>query len=274
MIRAALVLIALGAPIAARADRTDQCIAESETGQRLLLTRHFVEARAHLVACGRVECPAAVTRDCIERLHQAEASVASVVVGAQRAGGGDVRDARVFIDDDPTPHACTGEALWLDPGRHRFRVQAPDGTTVTRELGVAEGARLTQVIATFESPAAEAAPVEATRPRRTWAVITGAVGVGALAAGAAFGLVARSRQADERDACASTTDCRDPGAAQRAFHSAQRFGNASTAAVVAGGVLVAAGAVLWLTAPTSGPRTALAPAFAPHQAGLAVLRAF
>jgi hypothetical protein len=269
--RAAIVLALIGATSVARADRTDQCIAESETGQRLLLTRRFVEARAHLVACGRAECPAAVTRDCIERLRQAEASMASVVVGAQRAGGGDVHDARVLIDADPTPHACTGEALWLDPGRHRFRIQAPDGSEVTREVGLAEGARLIQVIATFEAPG-DAAP-EA-HPRKTWAVISGAIGLGALAAGTAFGFVARSRQADEHSACATTHDCPDQAASLRAFHSASRFGNASTAAFVVGGVLVATGAVLWLTAPTSATRTALAPAFAPHQAGLAVQRAF
>jgi hypothetical protein len=264
---------------AARADRTlDQCIKESETGQRLLLTRHFVEARTHFVACGRAECPTAVTRDCIERLHQAEASMASVVATAQLTTGADLSDAKVTVDDDADSRAC-GEALWLDPGPHHFRFTRGDGTTVERDVTIAEGARLERVIGQFAAPAGVAAaptePAAAPRSRKPLAVVLAVGGALALGAGSAFGLVASSHHSSEATECPSATNCPDFAAAQHDYDTARHYSTASTIAFVAGGALIAAGVVLWLTSP-SGERAgvALAPAFTAHQGGLSLQRAF
>lgn len=242
---ALLALAALAPP--ARADTTDRCIAESETGQRLVLTRHFVDARAHLIACGRADCPTAISADCIERLHQAEASAATIVlVGAP----GD----RAFVDDAAAP---LGEAVWLDPGVHRIRFERGDQretTTVT----VAEGARLQRIAAAFPAPRRSHVPLGL--------AIAGGV---ALAGAGAFGLVARSYRDDERSACASPTSCNDYAAAQHAYDSASSYATASTVAVIAGGALLAAAAAWWWRG-----TSAVTPVVGPHEGGVAFMRAF
>ncbi|HEY0194755.1 MAG TPA: hypothetical protein VGC42_26765 [Kofleriaceae bacterium] len=249
MIRLALVAAWL-APALAHADATDRCIAESEQGQRLVLQRKFVEAEPHLVACGRAGCPVAVGRDCIERLKQAEASAASVVLAARR-GDGDAPGARVAIDDRAA-EPVSGDAVWIDPGPHRFRFEA-GGARVVRDVTVEEGARLVRIAVSFDAP--DAAPPS----RRPLAVTLGAVGLAGVAGGLVFGLVASARQSHEQAACPSATDCPDRAAAQRDYDSARHFATASTLALLAGGALIATGAVLWLTSPPRRPGLALAP---------------
>jgi hypothetical protein len=247
----AVVVVALLATRAG-ADPTDRCISESETGQRLVLTRRFVEAREHLIACGRAACPTAVSTDCIDRLAQAEASAATVVVSAEGA-------VRAFIDDIAVP---LGEAVWIDPGAHRVRFErGPD--TITANPIVAEGARLQRITATFAAPAA----VVEHRPRAPIAVaVAGGI---AVVAGGVLGLVARSRRDDEQSACASPSTCADQGAAQRAYDSASHYATASTITFAVGAALLAGAAVWWWRG-----ATVIAPAAGPHDVGVALVRAF
>ena len=247
----------------ASADPTDRCIAESETGQRLVLTRHFVEARDHLVACGRAECPAAVSRDCIDRLHQAEASTASVVLVAQLADGTAVHEVNAFVDDRP---AQLGEALWLDPGAHRVRFEHA-GARVAVDATVSEGVRLQRITGTFVIAIASASA-----PRRSRGpIVVGASGVALLAAGSALGLVSRSHHGAELAECASPTTCADHAAAQRDYDAATRYATASTITFVVGGALVAAATLWWVAA---RPHDTLVPTADGHEVGLAYLRAF
>jgi hypothetical protein len=251
------VLVTCVTCVTASADPTDRCIADSETGQRLVLTRHFVEARDHLVACGRVECPAAVSRDCIDRLHQAEASTASVVLVAQLSDGSAVHDATAFVDDRPTP---LGEAVWLDPGAHRVRFEHA-GERVAVDSTIAEGVRLQRITGTFT--------IAARRSRGP--LVAGASGIALLAAGTALGLLSRSHHSAEHAECASPTSCSDHAAAQRDYDAATRDATASTITFVAGGVLVAAATLWWVAA---RPHDTLVPTADGHEVGLAYLRAF
>jgi hypothetical protein len=279
---AALVMLAAVTPAAAdptAANRTDRCIAESELGQRLLLTRKFVAARPHLIACGNASCPDAVSRDCIKQLERAEASAASVVLSAELTPADDLASVRVFVDDETTGRSLTGEALWLDPGHHRFRFEHGGSAPITRELLVEEGARLVRVTATFgtSEPRVEDGGGPARTPHHH--VLAGSLVVGgvvAAAAGTAFGLLARSRRADEQRDCASATSCVDYAAAQRDYTDAGHYATASTIAFVAGGVLVTAGVIVWFAATTTEKRggVAVVPVLSPNQAGLTLQKAF
>lgn len=247
----AVVLVAL---LATRvvADPTDRCISESETGQRLVLTRHFVEAREHLIACGGAACPTAVSADCIDRLHQAEASAATVVLSAEGA-------VRAFIDDVAAP---LGEAVWIDPGAHRVRFERGRDTVIANPI-VAEGARLQRITATFAPPAA----VVEHHPRAPVALaVAGGVSV---VAGGVLGLVAHSRRDDEQRACASPSACADHDAAQRAYASANHYATASTITFAAAAALLAGAAVWWWRG-----ATVIQPAVGPHDVGVAFVRAF
>jgi hypothetical protein len=249
--------VALVALLATRAvaDPTDRCISESETGQRLVLTRHFVEARQHLIACGGAACPTAVSADCIERLHQAEASAATVVVSAEGA-------ERAFIDASAAP---LGEAVWIDPGAHRVRFERGQDIVTANPI-VAEGARLQRITAAFAASAASAAVV-VDHPRAPIALaIAGGLSV---VAGGVLGLVARSRRDDEQAACASPSACADHDAAQRAYDSASHYATASTITFAAGAALLAGAAVWWWRG-----ATVIQPAVGPHDVGVAFVRAF
>jgi len=247
---------------AATADTTDECIAESEAGQRLLLAHRVVEARSHLVACGRAQCPSVVLRDCAERLRQAEASVASVLLVARRPDGTDATDVRVFIDQSPTPYVPTGEAIDIDPGPHTFRFVVPGAAPVVRQATVEEGVRLQRVIAELGPPGSarrepQAAPAPAPAPLRSVALTLGAIGVLGLGTGAVLGLMAMASGSDEKRACPAA-GCSGYATAMSDYTAATRSATASTVAFAVGGALLSAGVVLWLTAPPSKTSTSAA----------------
>ena len=89
-----------------------------------------------------------------------------------------------------------------------------------------------------------------------------------LAIGAAFGIAAiNQNNASYANGCVNN-QCPPDGLSAR--HSAQDDATASTVAFVAGGVLAAAGVVLVLVAPTSGPsrgRLELGPLVGQNSAG-------
>ncbi len=88
--------------------------------------------------------------------------------------------------------------------------------------------------------------------QRTLAVVAGIAGVAALGVGGAFGLVSMGKKSDADKRCDATNACDDAGLALR--HDAINSGNIGTIGFVAGGALVAAGVVLWVTAPSSAKR--------------------
>ena len=233
----------------ALADATDECIGESEAGQKLLFARRFVESRPHLIACGRAQCPAMVIRDCAERLRQAEASAASVVLSARLPDGSEAPDVSVFVDESRGATRPTGEALSIDPGPHRFRFEGPGGAEVVQQVTVPEGARLQSVTATF-APAREAAAASSSHPRKTAGVAVGAAGLAGVVTGGVLVGVATSSASSEKQACA-TSHCGQTqyNAALGDYHSAIGAATASTVAFAAGGVLLATGVALWLSAP-------------------------
>lgn len=109
-----------------------------------------------------------------------------------------------------------------------------------------------------EPPAEEPRPFWSTQ--RTLAVVAGAAGVVGVGIGTAFGVVSMGKGSDaEADGhCDAANVCDDVGLGLR--RDAISAGNVSTIAFVAGGVLLAGGAVLWFTAPkASSTRVGLAP---------------
>ncbi len=262
----------------AAADAADQCIAESETGQRLLLGRHFVASRPHLVACGRAACPPAVVHDCVERLQQAEASLATVLPLAKRADGSTEERASVVVDEAGRPSRIDGVAIDVDPGPHTFRFVLPGAGDVTLRVLVVEGARRQEVIATF--PGNEAAPPGPSRAEpasstgRTLSYVLGGAGIAGLAAGAILAGLAAVYQSKELAACGGAVSrCGNLGPAGDDYQTAGTLADASTASLVAGGALLGAGVVLWLIAPAARP-SPLGLVLLPGRAGLSVRAEF
>lgn len=88
------------------------------------------------------------------------------------------------------------------------------------------------------------------------------LGGGAALAGALVaGLAAQGKYSDAKEACGGATQCGDPMAfarGQALVDQARTRGNIATALTIGGGAFVAAGLVLWLTAPTE-ERIAITP---------------
>ncbi len=102
-------------------------------------------------------------------------------------------------------------------------------------------------------------------PYRPVAVVAGAVGVVGLGVGTALGISALSKKSD----AACNGDACPTDAQTNLLLSAKNTGNVSTIFIVAGGVLVAGGVVLWILKPSEHKTEArLAPTFGPDGLGL------
>lgn len=177
----------------------------------------------------------------------------------------------VQLDDRPLPAAALGSDLPVDPGAHVVTAKAPGKRAFRGELRIPDEAKVLIVdvppleddVVPVPAPRADAPlPIEPAPPvepaparddasgERPWQkpVALGAGGLGAVAlgVGAAFGLAASASWSDAQPACPGNV-CSEEGRAR--WDDARGQATASTAFFVTGAVLVAAGAVLYFTAP-------------------------
>jgi hypothetical protein len=94
------------------------------------------------------------------------------------------------------------------------------------------------------------------RTQRVLGVTVASVGVVGVIVGAVFGVISMSHKSEAEPYCVGDECTEQQGV--DAKHAAVVTGNLSTISFVVGGVLVAGGAVLWLTAPKtqSAPQSA------------------
>jgi hypothetical protein len=88
--------------------------------------------------------------------------------------------------------------------------------------------------------------------QKTLAIVGGGVGVVGVALGAWFGAFAASSQSKEKSDCGAGA-CNDPRQATEDYNTARTDALVSTIAFVMGGAALAAGGVLWFTAPADHP---------------------
>lgn len=173
--------------------------------------------------------------------------------------------------------ARVGEAQWgtplpIDPGEHPFEARAPGKQTWSKVVPVkGDGATVDVTIPALADeddvaavPAATTAPAPVPAPdptrddqsdpsgrrtRLTWAVIAGGVGLVATGVGVVFAASASSKWSDAEKACPDNlcTSSADLTSGKDAGSSA----DLATVFFVLGGVGLAAGAVLWFTAPSA-----------------------
>jgi hypothetical protein len=190
----------------------------------------------------------------------------------------------VPIPVDPGAHTVEATA----PGRKAWQGQATiEGAGAQATLEVAPLDEASAEPATAAPTAAAVAPaappsiVAAPEPaptttthgtaQRVGGLVTGAVGVAGLIVGTAFGAIARSDNEDAKKNCLVDSACNQQGYASSM--SAEHAATASTVAFIAGGALVAAGLIVYLTAPPSSPRSArvgLTPMVATATGGVAL----
>jgi len=173
--------------------------------------------------------------------------------------------------------ALVGEAQWgtplpVDPGDHAFEASAPnkekwaqtvpvrgDGQTVDVKIPALVDMPLTAVIPPSPPHKKDETPPPPKKKdagdeesdgssQRLWGGIVGGIGLVGVVVGSAFGLSARGQWNDAVDLC-KQTPCTNPEGI-KAGKDAGSAADASTVFFIVGGVALAAGAVLWFTAPS------------------------
>ncbi|MCL2448332.1 MAG: hypothetical protein FWD17_05245 [Polyangiaceae bacterium] len=191
-----------------------------------------------------------------------------------RTGGIEVRR-----DGERVPDSQIGSPVPLDGGGHDVEVAASGKKPWKAHIELASSGQNATVdvpaldddapaaahpsapaAATAEEPPSSSSPGQA---QRMSGLVVGALGVAGLVLGGVAGLEANAKYHDALSACGGGTRC-PPGSDGPALRSsAGTWATISTASFIGGGVLLAGGAVLWLTAPNGHAAAAtmgLAPA--------------
>jgi hypothetical protein len=191
-----------------------------------------------------------------ELIADLRAHVATLVIASN------VEHATVRIGHDVIGTTPINVPVRVSVGHVVIEASAPGWHTTTREVTLASGE--TRVDLTLDKVADEAtkpivvtpiAPEHAS-PMRPAAIVVGAVGIGGLALGAIFGGLAVAKRSELDTACPDKS-CDAAGASVRS--DAWTFATVSTIGLASGGVLLAAGAVMFLLAPHASKHVAITP---------------
>jgi hypothetical protein len=313
-----LVVAALGLTEgAARAadPTTDDCRAASDASPKLGREHKLRAERAQLLVCAATSCPMAIRKECVRRLDEVNAQVPTIIFAARDASGADLSAVKITMDGEVLAERLDGSALSIDPGEHTFRFEAAGQPAVQQTLVIheADKERRKQVVIGTASAVpfvpAPAAPVRAPTPvaappspaiasssspalaadtgsststwstQKTIALVVGGTGVAGVAVGGIFeGIGASHWRSAKGESCLNCTQSQYKQAISD-HDSAASAATVSTVAFIAGGALVAAGVVLWFTAPSgheAPPPTAprVVPEIGPGSGGFVVQEGF
>lgn len=244
----------------ARADDAS-CVAATEASLGLRKQGKLHDALKQLAACADASCPAEIKAECSRRIAEIDGAMPTLILSAKDGAGNDLTAVAVSMDGAPFVATLDGRAVAIDPGEHAFHFEAAGQPGLDKTFVVREGEkdrRETVVLGASAPSAPLAAPVAPPAPaaeashfgaQKTIAVVAGGAGVAGIVVGAIFGAFASSVQNREKSDC-STSACPNHAQGVADYDAANQNATVSTVGFVAGGALVAAGVVLWLTAPS------------------------
>jgi len=258
-----------------------QCVQADTNGQTLRQAGKLHAARDAFRSCADPACPAIVRADCNTRLDEVARVTPSLVLEAHDASG-DLADVVVTLDGAPLVDRLSGTPVEIDPGSHTLVFTAQGHAPITRALVVSEGEQARRVSVAFESAPGPEAPGPTAGSSgggtRLAGIVIGSVGIVGLGLGAAFGAAAFAAWSSVPAECPQATGCTDVNAYNQAVSShdtASAFATASDVALVAGGVLLATGVVVYFLAPhAKRSAAAIAPWLGPGGGGLVLRDAF
>ncbi len=282
------------APLPLFADMSkSQCVDANAKGQDLRREGKLSSAAEQLRSCSVSACPVIVREDCTRRLDEVVRAQPSIVFDVKDDAGGDVIVVRVSVDGQLLTDHLDGKPLKVDPGEHTFTLEVAGKPAETRRLLVKEGeagrqervvigasrAVRGQIVAGPEPPPVEttppAAPSAGLGTQRLIGLTLGGAGVVGLGLGVAFGILTSSAWSSAKTDCGgSTTRCTNVPLGNSDRSTAETDSTISTVGFIAGGALLAGGAVLFLTGghpqEAPGPSVSLAPSLGPGQAGVSL----
>jgi hypothetical protein len=230
------------------------CLAAAESAQDLRDAGKLAEARKQLNVCTREGCPSLVRQDCIRWTDEVLATMPTIVPGARDPSGRDLVHVKLAIDGQLAGDTLVGNPIALDPGVHTLTFELVGAQPVEYQIVLRQGEKNRVVVVTLR-PATRGEDTTVQRAETgqgdywTTRRIAGAAATGggviAMVAGGAWALLARAQY----DRATGETGL------SRHDDSVSAIGKADAASVVlgVGSLLVAAGLVVWLTAPSSKP---------------------
>ncbi len=256
-----LIASSLGASLAGSAaeawaeDPISQCIAASDKGLDLRKERKLIDARKAFVACATAACGVEIKETCEKHIVEINSALPTLILVPKDNAGNDIGGVKAWVDGAPLAESLDGRPLALDPGKHTFKLESQGQPPVERTfvLNESEKDRREQItIGLTAAPPAEKPPLlpppgevpaRSGNPQRSIGYAVGGAGIVGVAIGSIFGLqaIAKNNTAN----CDANSYCQDP----QSRRDAQGSATISTAGFVAGGVLLAGGLVLILTAP-------------------------
>ncbi len=268
----AMVAASLFATLPAFAADAKTCADSFDKGQALRRENKLRAARETLLECSTQACPSMMMKDCSDLLVEIEQSMPSIVVTAKDASGMDAIAVKVIADGVVLATSLDGKALVLDPGVHAMRFEMTGATPIERQVVVHEGQKAQPVEITLDANppkprpgdptqtptqgGEQVPPPESRSSSMKWAGL-GLMGVGVVSVGlgSVFGLVAGGKWSDAKDQCGP--GCGPGSSAYDSRSAARTDATISTVSFVAGGLLVAGGATLWLLAPKENAKVAV-----------------
>jgi hypothetical protein len=259
-VAAALLLTCVVSASPVRAD-DDACIAANNQAVALRKQGKLHDTLKQLAVCADPSCPSEIATECSRRVGDIDAAMPTLILSAKDGSGNDLFSVTVSMDGAPLLTTLDGRPVALDPGEHAFRFEVPGQPPLEKQIVLREGEKDRHENVVLGPPPAAPVPVLAPAPaptpepsnwstRRTLALVAGGAGVVGVGLGIVFGVLASSDQSQEKSNC-STSSCSNRGQASADYTTATQNATGSTVAFIAGGVLVAAGAVLWFTAPSN-----------------------
>jgi hypothetical protein len=258
----------------------EQCIASNSDAQDLFRDGKFSGARARLRECADPSCPALVRDDCTRRLDDLERAQPTIILDVKDGAGRDLRTVSVTVDGALLVGELNGKPLPVDPGEHTFVVTAEGEKPVTRSFVLKVGEKERRERLTIGEPPPQTDTPQAgdagLGTQRTLGIAIAGAGIVSVAVGTIFGLMASSAWSQAKSACGpDTSHCIDLAGANSFKSTTDSDAAISTVAFVAGGVLLAGGAALFLTGGPKGSsatraRLWIAPSLGQDRAGAAV----
>lgn len=191
--------------------------------------------------------PARIT-ELKQLLEDIEQEVGWLLIEIQPVG------ASLRVDGKRVATGGSAHSMQVDPGEHTVIVAKPGFATTVRTIEVArrQRARVSVELSALEEAAPTVLQVSDGTAHRPVAYVLGGVGLAGLVASAIFGglAVSTDSEADEHCWAEDTSICDAEGA--DLAEQAQTQATLATALAIGGGALLAAGVVVWLTAPAEG----------------------
>ncbi|MEO6420434.1 MAG: hypothetical protein ABIP39_13540 [Polyangiaceae bacterium] len=187
----------------------------------------------------------------------------------------------VTVDGVSLPAASWNHPQSLDAGKHAVAASAPGKKPFDAQVVLQDGNGSEVKIPELESKPAplpvvikpDEKPVDQGSGQRRTAVIAGGIGLVGVVVGASAGVLSLMKHGQAKGKCANFSAC--PDAQGRSdWNTATDAGTVSTIGFIAGGVGLAAGAVLYLTAPKNNSAASTStgwwvmPSFGPGSAGI------